>query len=156
MERHIKTDMLQQYGCVKKKDSFPGHYAATKYRSFKPYRDFRHFTGHGKPWMQKISMEETSSFESIKSPEQYWYYILGKAVAKLGMEDKIDLTNLNVSKAKFGLYPTHKMIVAVYQYKEEAKQTKGARPFGVLDLPLEYRSFDRRLQKTPHIRSPPG
>ena len=101
--------------------------------------------------MQKISLEETSSFESIKSPEQYWYYILGKVVAKLGMEDKVDLTNLNVPEAKFGLFPTHEMIVDLYQDKEKAKQTKGARPFGVLDLPLQY-----RLQKTPLIRSPPG
>jgi hypothetical protein len=101
-------DALGPYACLSYQDALKGRYARARFApSLVPYRDFRHFSGRGKPWQAKwLDLEKINTFEVVKTtdPVHYWYFILRKVDRRLDMN--LNFANLNVPSAIFGAYPT--------------------------------------------------
>ena len=77
-----------------------------------PYRDFMHFSGDTKPWIQDTpSSSLPKDIHDIKSSTEYWFYILNKLNTQLPQMN-LDLSrNLNLKHLSMGHKMTVKLMV---------------------------------------------
>jgi hypothetical protein len=126
LEQTMK-DALVPYACLPLRDARRGRYAKSRFApALVPYRDFRHFSGRGKPWQAKrLDLEKTKNFRDVEKTDavHFWYYILRKVDNQLGMN--LDLAKLNVPNSMFGAYPTrshvHQKVMAQQRAAEKGE-----------------------------------
>jgi hypothetical protein len=116
LEEFITGFYLLPYACTPDDYVVIGKYAKSRYnQKYVPLRDFRHFSGNGKPWTAKnIDLNKTSTFDSVQNmdAQHYWYYILRQVDKELGMN--LDFSKvLSVPESLFGFFPTGQMVAKV-------------------------------------------
>jgi lipopolysaccharide biosynthesis glycosyltransferase len=110
---------LSPYGCVPNEYTKPYKYAHSGFSSIVPYRDFKHFTGRAKPWLEsgRINMSHTHQFEDVQTAQEYWMYLFRNVQKRFQLQ--VDVTNLprSIPMTLFGGYPTIRMARATARAK---------------------------------------
>jgi lipopolysaccharide biosynthesis glycosyltransferase len=110
---------LSPYGCVPNEHTKANKYAYSGFSSMVPYRDFKHFTGSAKPWLDsgRINMSHTHQLEDIQTAQEYWMYMF--RIIQQRFQLQVDVTTLtkSVPITPFGGYPTIQMARVTAQAK---------------------------------------
>jgi hypothetical protein len=118
-ETKMWGDPLKAFGCVPYENKTVPLYASDRYSNALPYRDFTHFSGPQKPWLNQPDMS-IKRLEQVPDENQYWFFIFRKVKERLHMD--VDIEHLDIPRATFGLYPTHRMMRDSINAKQIARE----------------------------------
>ena len=82
-----------------------------------PYRDFHHFVGSSKPWINKVvAKDPLKQVDQPKTPNELWFTILRKIDDEY--ELGINMTNIFYGLPSLGTFPTFNMVQVAKDMKE--------------------------------------
>jgi hypothetical protein len=110
---------LSPYGCVPSEYTKPNKYAHSGFSNMVPYRDFKHFTGHAKPWLEsgRINVSHTHHLEDVQTAQEYWMYMFRNVQQRFHLQVDVATLPQSIPMTLFGGYPTVHMARATAQAK---------------------------------------